>query len=115
MAAGDIALKILLTGNAASAIAALTSVGKESLRLKNVVAVAGLAAGAALVGFSVASVKAAGYFQAGMTTLQTGAGELASNMNLVSNGILDMATATGTSTQQLTTGMFEIESAGYRG
>jgi TP901 family phage tail tape measure protein len=115
MAAGDIALKLILAGNATSAIAAMSGLTKQSLNLKNVVAMAGLAAGAAMVDFGAQSVHAAGDFGAGMTTLQTGAGELASNMNLVSNGVLDMSTQTGESTKQLTDGMFMIESAGYRG
>lgn len=78
-------------------------------------AIAGVAIGAIAVGIGVVAVKAAGDFQAGMTTLQTGAGELAKNMGLVSRGILNMSVTTATSTKQLTNGMFQIESAGYRG
>lgn len=84
-------------------------------------ALLGFAAGAAavattaIVGIGVASTKMAADFQQGMTTLQTGAGEFANNMDVVKNGILDLATSTGTSTKQLTDGMFMIESAGYHG
>jgi len=75
----------------------------------------------ALVGGAVAAVvggvavKMAGDFQAGITSLSTGAGELDKNLGMVSQGILQMAVDTGTSTQELIAGMFNIESAGYRG
>src|SRR5439155_4756198 len=57
----------------------------------------------------------AGDFQAGMTSLVTGAGESQKNIQMVSNGLLGLATQTGTSTKQLTDGMYMIESAGYHG
>lgn len=71
-------------------------------------------AGAAIAG-GIAATKMAGDFQQGMTTLVTGAGESASNIKMVSNGILDLAIQTGTSTKQLTDGMYMIESAGFHG
>jgi TP901 family phage tail tape measure protein len=61
------------------------------------------------------AAKMAGDFQAGIITLATGAGESKKNLQLVSAGILQMAVDTGTSTKQLTDGMFMIESAGYHG
>lgn len=79
------------------------------------VAAGALAAGTALVGIGVASLKMAGDFQAGITSLVTGAGESRANLKLVSDGILNLATQTGTSAQQLTDGMYMIESAGYHG
>lgn len=74
-----------------------------------------LAVGAMAVGVGVQAVKMAGDFQQGMTTLVTGAGESSKNIKMVSDGILKMAVDTGTTTQQLTSGMFMIESAGYHG
>lgn len=74
-----------------------------------------LAAGVALVGLGAKSVKMAGDFQESMTQLVTGAGESASNIKLVSDGILNMAVQTGTSTKQLSDGMYMIESAGFHG
>lgn len=77
-----------------------------------------LAAGAgalAVVGIGLAATKMAGDFQANMTTLVTGAGESEQNIGKVSQGILQMARDTGTSTDQLTAGMFMIESAGHHG
>lgn len=73
----------------------------------------GVAAAAAVVGAK--SVEMAEKFETGMTTLETGAGESAKNMKMVSSGILNMAVATGTSTSQLISGMYMIESAGFHG
>lgn len=76
---------------------------------------AAVAAGAAIIGFGVKSVQAASNFQDSITLLKTGAGDTQDNMTTIGNGILNLATATGTSTQQLTSGMFQIMSAGFRG
>ncbi len=74
-----------------------------------------LLAGAAVVGVGVAATVMAGNFQDSMTQLVTGAGESRSNLQMVSNGILAMATQTGESTKQLAAGLYMIESAGYHG
>jgi len=74
-----------------------------------------LAVVAAVGVLGVASVKMAGDFQASMTSLVTGADESQANLKLVSNGILQMAVATGTSTAQLAQGAYEVESAGFHG
>ena len=87
------------------AVASLASVGK----------VAALGLSTAFVGFSVASVKAAGNFQTAMTQLVTGAGESQKNLKMVSDGILQMAPQVGTTTTALAQGMYMIESAGYHG
>lgn len=76
-------------------------------------ALLGVAAAAAAVGAK--SIEMASRFESSMTTLQTGAGESAKNMHMVGDGILSMATQTGTSTQQLISGMYMIESAGFHG
>lgn len=75
-------------------------------------------AAAALAGVGVVigvSVDKAQEFQKEITTLKTGAGELAKNLPMVSQGLLKMSVDTATSTQQLTSGMFMVESSGYRG
>lgn len=74
---------------------------------------AGFGLGALAVG--AASVKMAGDFQASITKLTTSAGESKSNLGMVSQGILDMAVQTGTSTKQLADGMYMVESAGFHG
>jgi len=63
----------------------------------------------------VASVKMAGDFQQGLTTLVTGAGESERNLKMVGDGIKSVAVETGTTTSQLIQGMYQIESAGYHG
>jgi TP901 family phage tail tape measure protein len=71
----------------------------------------GVAAGAA----AIATVHMAADFQTQMTRVQTGAGEAASNMKMVGNGVLTMAGQVGQSTEQLTSGLYTVESAGYHG
>lgn len=73
------------------------------------------AVGVAAVAGGVVATKMAGDFQSGITGLETGAGELHGNLQMVSDGILKMAGDTGTATKSLTEGMFQIESAGYKG
>jgi TP901 family phage tail tape measure protein len=69
----------------------------------------------AAVGVAAVSLKMAAGFQSGLTTLVTGAGEAEKNLKMVGNGILGVASATGTSTKQLIAGMYMIESAGFHG
>ena len=73
------------------------------------------AAGAMAVSIGVTAVKAAADYQTSLTTLVTGAGESSKNLNLVSNGMLNLAVQTATTTQQLSAGMFAIESSGQHG
>jgi TP901 family phage tail tape measure protein len=73
----------------------------------------GVAAGAAVM--AVKSVEMAGDFQAAMTRVQTGAGESAANMKMVSDGILHMAGEVGKPLHELTTGLYMVNSAGYHG
>jgi TP901 family phage tail tape measure protein len=87
--------------------------GEDDKMLASAPLLLGIAAAAGLVGAKC--VDMASKFQTGMTSLVTGAGESQKNMKLVSNGILNMAVATGTSTEQLTAGMYMIESAGFHG
>jgi TP901 family phage tail tape measure protein len=73
----------------------------------------GIAAAAAMAGIGVASIKAASDFEAGVTSLVTGAGESSKNIGLIEQALLKMAVTTGTSTDQLVAGMYMIDSAGY--
>ncbi|MET8624532.1 phage tail tape measure protein [Kitasatospora sp. NPDC004669] len=82
----------------------------------------GMLGKAALAGLGLAAfeagkhaIEAAGDFQAQMTRVRTGAGEAAENMQMVSNGVLAMAGQVGQSTEHLTAGLYQIESAGYHG
>src|SRR6266700_3808158 len=89
-----------------------TQAGTAMWQLGGMVALAGTAIA---VKFGIDAVKAAGDFQSGMTSLVTGAGELESNLKMVSDGVLQLSIDTATSTKQLTSGMYMIESAGYHG
>lgn len=73
-----------------------------------------VAAGGAIA-LGVASVHMAADFQTNMTKLVTSAGETKANLGMVSDGVLKLAVDTGTSTNQLSAGLYMIESAGYHG
>jgi TP901 family phage tail tape measure protein len=78
----------------------------------------GLGAAAAAVGIGIVAdktVKAAVEYQTQLTDLVTGAGESEKNVGMIGKSLLTMAEDTGTSTTQLTSGLFMIESAGYHG
>jgi TP901 family phage tail tape measure protein len=89
--------------------------GKSGSALSTLAAGAILAAGTAIIGLGAKSVQMASDFQSSMTSLVTGAGESKDNIDKVSQGILNLAIQTGTSTKQLSDGMYLIESAGYHG
>jgi len=71
--------------------------------------------GVAAAGAAVGAVKMAADFDTQMTRVRTGAGEAAGNMKLVGDGVLAMAGQVGQSTQQLTSGLYLVESAGFHG
>ena len=64
---------------------------------------------------AVAAIKMASDYQAQMTLLETAGGEAHKNIGMVSDGILNLATTTGTSTGALADGMYTVEKAGIRG
>lgn len=118
----DKTLKFILMGVDAGASALLTDVGlkTEALSAKtsdlsSKMSKAYLAAGAAVAVFAYESVKAAGDFQQHTSVLMTAAGETQKGLEVVRKGILDIATSTGTTWQNLTDGMYLVEKAGYRG
>lgn len=120
VAAGDLSLSILLSANAGNVSSVVSNVTQSLSSLAGGGALGGIVsvaagAGAALVGMGANAVKAAGDFQSGMTSLVTGAGEAEGNIKQVSAGILQLSTATGTSTKSLTAAMYEIESSGQHG
>ncbi len=85
------------------------------LSVLGAVAIALAVLGVAAAAMGIISLKMAGDFQAGMTSLVTGAGESEANIKMVSAAILQMSIDTATSTKQLTDGMYMIESAGFHG
>jgi TP901 family phage tail tape measure protein len=80
-----------------------------------VAAAATAAVTVAVVAVGVASIKMAADFQTSMTQLVTGAGESQKNIKLVGDGLLAMAGQVGISAQELSKGMYLIESAGFHG
>ena len=104
-----------LSGGLAAATSKLASFAAGVPGMLGPVATIGIAVGAAIVGIGIASVAAAGDFQQAGTLLVTSAGESAKNIEMVKQGILQMAVDTGTSTDMLMKGMFNIESSGFRG
>jgi hypothetical protein len=66
------------------------------------------------VGLGLA-VKGAADFQQQTVKLVTSAGESATNLGMVQRGILALSSSTNTSTQQLASGMYMVESAGFHG
>lgn len=96
-------------------------VGQSSGRLESGMGKLGGAMKIAAVGIGatvaamVPMVKAAADFQTQMTRVHTGAGELASNMKTVSDGVLSLAGQVGESTTALTSALYTVESAGYHG
>jgi hypothetical protein len=66
------------------------------------------------VGLGLA-VKGAADFQQQTVRLVTSAGESAKNLGMVQRGILALSSATDTSTSQLASGMYMVESAGFHG
>src|SRR6266702_895155 len=106
----DLSMRILLSCNDAASGAI-----RQMASNFGPVGTALAAVGGVAIGVGVASVQMAASFQSGITSLSTGAGEAQSNLKMVSQGILQIATDTGTSTQQLISGMYQIESSGIHG
>jgi TP901 family phage tail tape measure protein len=67
----------------------------------------------AAVGYE--SIKAAGNFESMTEHLVTDAGESQKNIGMIRSGMLALATATGTTTDQMAAGMYHVESAGFHG
>lgn len=122
----DKSLRFLLYGEDVNLSRTLKNASKEAENahkqmsghfsdLGKVATIAFAAAGTAILGAGVASLKMGANFQTSMTQLVTGAGESQKNIGMVSSGILDLSTQVGVSAQQLAQGMYLIESAGYHG
>src|SRR5258708_5587983 len=112
MRAMDVArLLVAVDANVAGAEAGLASLHKS-------LTIAAIGFGVltvATVGVGIAAAKMAGDFQKGLYTLVTGAGESQKNIGMIGAAIKDMAVQTGTSTKELISGLYMINSAGYRG
>lgn len=96
-------------GAAASGAAAKSGAAAESGLGKYKMALVGVGIGTA------AAVDEAVKFQSETTRLVTSAGESASNLNQVRQGMIGISSATDESTAQLADGMYTVESAGFHG
>lgn len=105
--------KLAASGASVSASFKDQTVASESFGAKASKALSYAALGVAAVG--AVSVKMAGDFDQSTTRLVTGAGESASKLDMVRQGILGISAATATSASELSTAMYIIESAGYHG
>lgn len=101
----------------AAAEAQATAAGESDASAKSMsgLKTAGMGAAAAIAGIGYESLKAAGNFQAATTVLVTSGGETEQNIGMVRDGIMHIATETGTATDGLIKGMYMIGSAGYTG
>lgn len=88
---------------------------KETATMNESMAKAGTLIAAAGIGIAAVSTKMAIDFQESTTKLVTGAGESEDAIESVRKGILDMAGSVGTMPEELSKGMFLIESAGFHG
>ncbi len=123
----DAQTKVLkATNDSATAQQALTDIQAKSKRasdehatslaaLGTAVNTAGLAITGGFVAAVGVGIDKAAEFQTSQNRLVTSAGELNSNLKQVSDGILQMAGQVGISAQELSTGMYTVESAGYHG
>ncbi|WP_090601415.1 phage tail tape measure protein [Mycobacterium lentiflavum] len=75
----------------------------------------GIGSLAVFTGSVLEATKAAGDFQQTQTKLVTSAGETTANLKIVSDGLLQMAGQVGYSAQELSKGMYIVESGGYHG
>jgi phage-related protein len=108
LSAGIGAMEAKMAGLKASSEASMANVAKLGIGLSAVVA-------AGAVAVAVEGVKMAGDFQQSVTKLETTAGELHGNIDMVSNSMLDMAGKFGISANDLAKGMYIIESSGLHG
>ncbi len=122
-------LLLLITGSSAGASAAVREVEGGMGRLQGVadasnskfsallgtLAKVGAAVGAVAIGGGIAAVDMAAKFQTLTTQIVTGAGESAKNLDLIRQGILQIAPAVGSAPDQLAQALYNIESAGFHG
>lgn len=95
--------------------AALTGSGTKMAVLGAAANTAGLLAAGATTLIAGATTKMAADFQSSQERLVTTAGESKDALESVSKGLLDMAGQVGYTAEQLSKGMYTVESAGYHG
>lgn len=94
---------------------AIDRASEKILGVKSAFGLLAVGAAASVAAIAVKTVDMAGDFQAAMTRVETGAGELHANMKMVGDGVLEMAGKVGQGTHELTAGLYMVNSAGYHG
>jgi hypothetical protein len=110
--------ELAAAGESRAAGDAAEEAGAKSEESGGLMAGMGSKAKLALLGVGVGlalAVKGAADFQQQTVRLVTSAGESAKNLAMVQRGILGLSSATNTSTSQLASGMYMVESAGFHG
>jgi TP901 family phage tail tape measure protein len=107
-------IEIVISGRN-EAKTALAEAKKDGEGLASSMSKMGVVGGAALVGIGVEAAKMATSYEASTTRLATSAGESTGNLKMVGQGMLDMAGKVGTSAEELSKGMYTVESSGYHG
>ena len=97
----------------AAAQARLAASAASTERGLKLMSAGGGIAALAIAAIGYESVKTAGNFQSLTEHLVTDAGESQSKLAMIRTGILNIATATGTSTTDVANGMYHVESAGF--
>lgn len=117
MAAGDLSLNIIIGATLGGSFGAIIgSVQSAITNLASGNVMGAITSAAAGVGAAlIDATQKAGDFQQQLTILSTSAGESANNLKSIGEGILQISTDTGTTTQQLTSAMYYVESAGNHG
>ena len=100
-----------LTGFAAEADAS----GKKASSSMNGIGIASLAVVGGVAAIGAASIKSASDFQASMTLVQTQAGASAAEVQKMTTAVLGLAPTVGIGPDQLSAGLYHVESAGIRG
>lgn len=92
--------------------ASSASAGARAAAFANKASTAIIGAGVVV---GITALKMAGNYQQLVTAIQTGAGESAKNIGLITKGMQDMAGSVGQTPAELARGLYMIESAGYHG
>ncbi len=107
-------IEIVISGKN-EAKAAMAEAKADSAGLSGTMSKLGVASGLALAGIAVEATKMATSYESSTTRLVTSAGETTKNLDKVRTGMLNMAGQVGTSAEELSKGMYTVESAGYHG
>ncbi len=111
MAAGDLALRILITASGTQALAEFAAMRGGVANLGSGINAEAIAAAIGIAAIGIAAVKATGDFQQQMLHIQALAGMTKDQMQQFSTTILQMAPEVGQMPETLAKGLFQIVSA----